>query len=82
VLPPLAGTMTITITATITVTIAITITIIITITIVVTAQAGTEILGDKGGRLLVVSKEVCYRKTETLEDAEEAARWWRYNLVQ
>jgi hypothetical protein len=48
----------------------------------VTAQAGTEILGDKGGGLLVVSKELCYRKTETLEDAEEAARWWRYNLVR
>jgi hypothetical protein len=34
-------------------------------------QAGTEILGDNGGRLLVVSKELCYGKTERLEDAEE-----------
>ena len=48
----------------------------------VTAQAGTKILGDKKGRLLVVSEEWCYRKAETLEDAEEAARWWRYNLVR
>jgi hypothetical protein len=51
-------------------------------TIGVTAQAGTKILGYKKGRLLVVSEEWCYRKTETLEDAEEAARWWRYNLVR
>jgi len=29
----------------------------------------------------VVSKEWCYGKAETLEDAEEAARGWRYNLV-
>jgi len=28
-----------------------------------------------------VWKELCYGKAETLEDAEEAARWWRYNLV-
>ena len=28
-----------------------------------------------------VWKELCYRKAETLEDAEEAARWWRHNLV-
>jgi len=48
----------------------------------VTAQAGTKIFGDKKGRLLVVSEEWCYRKTETLEDAEEATRWWRYNLVR
>jgi hypothetical protein len=30
----------------------------------------------------VVSKELCYEKAETLEDAEEAARGWRYNLVR
>ena len=48
----------------------------------VTAQAGTKILGDKKGRLLVVSKELCYGKAETLEDAEEVVRRWRYNLVR
>ena len=30
----------------------------------------------------MVSKELCYEKAETLEDAEEAARGWRYNLVK
>jgi len=30
----------------------------------------------------VVSKELCYGRTETLEDAEEAARGWRYNIVR
>jgi hypothetical protein len=29
----------------------------------------------------VVSKELCYGKAERLEDAKEAARRWRYNLV-
>jgi len=48
----------------------------------VTAQAGMKILGDKKRRLLVVSEEWCYRKAETLEDAEGAARWWRYNLIR
>jgi len=28
-----------------------------------------------------VWKELCYGKAETLEDAKEAVRWWRYNLV-
>jgi hypothetical protein len=36
---------------------------------IVTAQAGMKILGDNGGRLRVVSKELCYRKVETLKDA-------------
>jgi hypothetical protein len=48
----------------------------------VTAQKDTKILRDNGGRFLVVSKELCYGKAETLEDAEEAARGWRYNLVR
>jgi hypothetical protein len=39
-----------------------------------------KILGYSGRRFLVVLKELCYGKAETLEDAEEAARWWRYNL--
>jgi len=30
----------------------------------------------------VVSKELCYGKAETLEDAEEVARSLRYNLVR
>jgi hypothetical protein len=48
----------------------------------VTAQIGTRILRDNGGRFRVVLKELCYGKAETLEDAEEAARGWRYNLVR
>lgn len=28
-----------------------------------------------------VWKELCYAKAETLGDAEQAARWWRYTLV-
>ena len=47
-----------------------------------TAQAGTEILGYNGGRFLVVSKELCYGKADTLELEEGAARWWRYNFVR
>jgi hypothetical protein len=35
-----------------------------------------EILGIKGGKGERVGKELCYRKAETLGDAEEAARWW------
>jgi hypothetical protein len=46
----------------------------------VTAQIGMRILRDNGGGFLVVSKELCYGKAETLEDAEEAARGWRYNF--
>jgi len=29
-----------------------------------------------------MAKELCYGKTETLGEVEEAARWWRDNLVQ
>ena len=47
----------------------------------VTAQEGTKILGENRGKIRKVWKELCYGKAETLEDAEEAARWWRYNLV-
>jgi hypothetical protein len=46
------------------------------------AQKGTKILRDNEGRFLVVSKELCYRKAETLKDAEDAARGWRYNVVR
>jgi hypothetical protein len=46
----------------------------------VTAQKGTKILRDNGRRFLAVSKELCYRKAEMWEDAEEAVRGWRYNL--
>jgi len=48
----------------------------------VTAQEGTEILGNNGRKIRKVWKELCYRKTEMLKDAEEAARWWRYNSVK
>ena len=40
----------------------------------VTAQKRTKILRNNGGRFLVVSKELCYRKAETLEDTEEAVK--------
>jgi len=38
--------------------------------------------GNNRRTIRVVWKELCYGKAETLEDAEEAARWWRYNLVR
>jgi hypothetical protein len=41
-----------------------------------------RILRDNGGRFLGVLKELCYERVEKLEDAEEAARGWRYNLVR
>jgi len=48
----------------------------------VTAQEGTEILGNDRCKIRKVWQELCNGKAETLEDAEEAARWWRYNLVR
>jgi len=48
----------------------------------VTAQEGMEILRNNRRKIRKVWKELCYGKAETLEDAEEAARWWRYNLVR
>ena len=47
----------------------------------VTAQEGTKVLGKYRRKIRKVWKELCYGKAETLEDAEEAKRWWRYNLV-
>jgi len=47
----------------------------------VTAQEGTKVLRKYRRKIRKVWKELCYGKTETLGDAEEAARWWRYNLV-
>ena len=38
--------------------------------------------GNNRRKIRVVWKELCYGKTETLEDAEEAVRWWRDNLVR
>jgi len=49
---------------------------------VVTAQEGTKILRHNGRKIREVWKESCYGKAETLVDAEEAARRWRYNLVR
>jgi len=49
---------------------------------IVTAQAGTVIPGNNRRQIRVVRKESCYGKAETLGDAEEAARWWQYNLVK
>jgi len=48
----------------------------------VTAQEDTRILRQNGRKIRKVWKELCYGKAETLVDAEEAARWWRYNLVR
>jgi len=50
--------------------------------LIVTAQAGTVIPGNNRRKIRVVRMELCYGKAETLEDVEEAARWWRYNLVR
>ena len=47
----------------------------------VTAQEGTKVLGKYRRKIRKVWKELCYGKAETLEDAEEAERWWRYNLI-
>ena len=52
------------------------------ITASVTAQAGMVIPGNNRRKIRVVRKELSYGKTGTLEDAEEAARWWWYNLVR
>jgi len=41
-----------------------------------------EILRNNRRKIRKVWKELYYGKAETLEDAEEAARWWRYNLVR
>jgi len=46
----------------------------------VTVQAGTVIPRNNRRKIRVVRKELCYGKAEMLEDVEEAARWWRYNL--
>jgi len=48
---------------------------------IVTAQEGTKVLGKYRRKIRKVWKELCYGKAETLEDAEEEARWWWYNLV-
>jgi hypothetical protein len=47
----------------------------------VTALESMKGFGNNGRELLVVLKEMCYGKAETLGDAGEAVRWWRYNLV-
>ena len=49
---------------------------------IVTAQEGTEVLGKYRRKIRKAWKELCYGKAETLEDAEEAVRWWWYNLVR
>jgi len=49
---------------------------------IVTAQERMGILGNNSRKIQKARKELCYGKAETLEDAEEAARWWRYNLVR
>jgi hypothetical protein len=41
----------------------------------VTALGNIIVIGNNGGMLQVVWKELCYRKAETLGDVEEAARW-------
>jgi hypothetical protein len=39
-----------------------------------TVPESTEVLGNNGGRFWQVWKEFCYRKPETLRDAENAAK--------
>jgi len=46
------------------------------------ALGSTKIRENNRRTFLVVRKELCDRKAETLVDAEEAARWWRYNFVR
>jgi hypothetical protein len=48
----------------------------------VMALGSMKILGNNRKMFVVVRKELCDRKAETLVDVEEAARWWRYNLVR
>jgi hypothetical protein len=48
----------------------------------VTVLEGTKILRNNGGDTEKVWKVLCYRKAETLVDAEEAARGLLYNLVR
>ena len=38
--------------------------------------------GNNSRKVSTARKELCYGKAETLVDAEEAARWWRCNLVR
>jgi len=38
--------------------------------------------GNNSRKVSTARKELCYGKAEMLVDAEEAARWWRYNLVR
>jgi len=48
----------------------------------VTAQEGTRILGKNRREIRKVWKELCHGKAETLEDAEETVKWWRYNIIR
>jgi hypothetical protein len=41
----------------------------------------TEIHGSRKKNIGRVLKELCHGKAETLGDAGEAARGWRYNVV-
>jgi hypothetical protein len=47
----------------------------------VTALGDMEVFVNTGSCAKRVWKEFCYGKAETLEDAEEAVRGWRDNLV-
>jgi len=42
----------------------------------------TEIHRNDERKLRRVWKELCYGMAVTLGNAQEAARWWRYNLVR
>jgi len=48
----------------------------------VTGLGSTEVLGNNAREIGTVWKELCYGKMEKLGDVEEAAGWWRDNLVQ
>jgi len=43
---------------------------------IVTVLEYTEILQYNGRKPVMVWKDLCYGRAETLGDAEEAARWW------
>jgi hypothetical protein len=47
----------------------------------VTVRRSTTVLENNDGNSGMLCKILCYRKAETLADAEDAVRWWRNNLV-
>jgi hypothetical protein len=48
---------------------------------IVIVRRWTEVLRNTNGYWGTVFEELCYGRAEKLEDVEEVARLWRYNLV-